>query len=295
MGPLRKGGVRLRTEYRWYPRKDPAKVSRAQYSVSAQSPEQSSPAPAGIGRRRVLTRFAPAVAGLGIAVLLVGCGAGQITQTDTQQSGVNGGSGQVGAIAVRNAELQWPDNPQGVYAPGASATLIVTIANTGIDPDELVGVSSPAASGVTIDGSDTGTKALPGNFSIVSGVDVDDSTEDVPLPSTTTSAPTSTTSTETSGSQTSGSQTSNAKTSGKSTGTTTTTKAAPPTPPGTVKIVLTGLRTVNGQQLRAGLTIPITFTFARAGQCTIAEVPVAAAPDQIRLNTSADMPGGSNN
>lgn len=290
MGPLRKAGVRLRTECRWYPRKDPAKVSRAQYSVSAQSPEQSSPALVGTGRRRVLTRFAPAVAGLGIAVLLVGCGAGQITQTDTQQSGVNGGSGQVGAIAVRNAELQWPDNQQGVYAPGASATLIVTIANTGIDPDELVGVSSPAASGVTIDGSETGTKALPGNFSIVSGVDVDDSTEDVPLPSTTTSAPTSTTSTETSGSQTSG-----AKTSGKSTTTTTTTKAAPPTPPGTVKIVLTGLRTVNGQQLRAGLTIPITFTFARAGQCTIAEVPIAAAPDQIRLNTSADMPSGSNN
>ena len=160
-------------------------MSRAQYSASAQSPEQSSPAPVGIGRRRVLTRFAPAVAGLGVAVLLVGCGAGQITQTDTQQSAVNGGSGQVGAIAIRNAELQWPDNPQGVFSPGSNATLIVTIANTGIDPDELIGVSSPAASSVTIDGSETGTKPLPGNFSIVSGVDVDDSTEDVPLPSTT--------------------------------------------------------------------------------------------------------------
>jgi copper(I)-binding protein len=286
--------VRLRTECRWYPRKDPAKVSRAQYSVSAQSPEQSSPAPVGIARRRVLTRFAPAVAGLGIAVLLVGCGAGQITQTDTQQSAVNGGSGQVGAIAIRNAELQWPDNPQGVYAPGSSATLIVTIANTGIDPDELVAVSSPAASSVTIDGSDTGTKPLPGNFSIVSGVDVDDSTEDVPLPSTTTSAPASTTTTETSGSQTSGSQTSSTKTSGKAPATTTTTKAAPALPPGTVKIVLNGLRTINGQPLRAGLTIPITFTFARAGQCTIAEVPIAAAPDQVRLNTSDDMPSGNN-
>jgi copper(I)-binding protein len=273
-------------------------VSRAQYSVSAQSPEQSSPAPAGIDRRRVLTRFAPAVAGFGIAVLLVGCGAGQITQTDTQQSGVNGGSGQVGAIAVRNAELQWPDNPQGVFAPGANATLIVTIANTGIDPDQLIGISSPAATSVTIDGSPTGTKPLPGNFSIVSGVDVDDSTEDVPLPSTTNSAPSSTESTETSGSQTSGSQTSGSqtsttKTSGNSAATTS--KPAPALPPGSVKIVLTGLRSVNGQQLRAGLTIPITFTFARAGTVTIAEVPVAAAPDQIRLNTSADMPGGNNN
>lgn len=269
-------------------------MSRAQFPASAQSPEQSSSVPTGIGRRRVLTRFAPAVAGLGIAVLLVGCGAGQITQTDTQQSGVNGGSGSVGKIAIRNAELQWPDNPQGVFAPGSSATLIVTIANTGIDPDELVGVSSPAASSVTIDGSATGTKALPGNFSIVSGVDVDDSTADVPLPSSTApSTSTSASSTETSGST---------PTSGRSTGKSSTTtnaapssKPAPALPPGTVKIVLNGLRTINGRQLRAGLTIPITFTFARAGQCTVAEVPVAAAPDQIRLNTSADMPTGTNN
>jgi copper(I)-binding protein len=272
-------------------------VSRAQYSASAQNLEQSSPAPAGVSRRRVLTRFAPAVAGLGIAALLVGCGAGQITQTDTQQSGVNGGSGQVGAIAIRNAELQWPDNAQGVYAPGSNATLIVTIANTGIDPDELVAVSSPAATSITIDGSDTGTKALPGNFSIVSGVDVDDSTAAVQLPTTTPAAPASST-TEASGSQTSGSPTSGTKTSGKSaTGThaAPTTTAAPQLPPGTVKIVLNGLRTVNGRQLRAGLTIPITFTFARAGQVTVTEVPVAAAPDQVRLDTSTELPSGSNN
>ncbi|HJP75125.1 MAG TPA: hypothetical protein VJ914_12695 [Pseudonocardiaceae bacterium] len=274
-------------------------MSRAQYSASAQNPEQSSPAPAGVSRRRVLTRFAPTVAGLGIAVLLVGCGAGQITQTDTQQSGVNGGSGQVGAIAIRNAELQWPDNAQGVYAPGSSATLIVTIANTGIDPDQLVSVSSPAATSITIDGSETGTKPLPGNFSIVSGVDVDDSTAPVQLPSTTSAAPSSS-STETSGSPTSGAPASGTKatgTSGKaasSTHTAPTTTAAPQLPPGTVKIVLNGLRTVNGQQLRSGLTIPITFTFARAGQVTVAEVPVAAAPDQIRLDTSADLPSGSN-
>jgi copper(I)-binding protein len=226
------------------------------------------------------------VAGLGVAVLLVGCGAGQITQTDTQQSAVNGGSGQVGPIAIRDAELQFPDNAQGVYAPGSNATLIVTIANTGIDPDALIGVSSPAASSVTIDGSTSGSKPIPGNFSIVSGVDVDDSTAAVQLPTTSTSAPTSTSSTSTSSTETSGT-----KTSGKATTTTqaaATTTAAPALPPGIVKIVLNGLRTINGQPLRAGLSIPITFTFARAGQCTIAEVPVAAAPDAIRLDTSAN-------
>jgi copper(I)-binding protein len=236
------------------------------------------------------------MAGLGIAALLIGCGAGQVTQTDTQVSAVNGASGQVGMIAIRNAELQSPDNAQGVYAPGSNATLIVTIANTGIDPDELIGVSSPAATSVTIDGSATGTKPIPGNFAIVSGVDVDDSTAAVQLPPTSTpSASTSPTSapmsssSQTSGSQTSGSpQTSGAKTTGKSTTTTqaATTTAPAALPPGAVKIVLTGLRTINGQQLRAGLTIPITFTFARAGQCTINAVPVAAAPDAIRLDTS---------
>lgn len=270
-------------------------MSRAQYSASAQIPEQSSPAPAGSSRRRVLTRFAPAMAGLGIAALLVGCGAGQVTQTDTQVSAVNGASGQVGMIAIRNAELQFPDNAQGVYAPGSNATLIVTIANTGIDPDELIGVSSPAATSVTIDGSDTGTKPIPGNFSIASGVDVDDSTGAVQLPPTSTpspSAPMTSVPVNSGSSQTSGApQTSGSKTSGKSTTTTpaaTTTAPAPALPPGTVKIVLTGLRTINGQQLRAGLTIPITFTFARAGQCTINAVPVAAAPDAVRLDTSAN-------
>ncbi len=273
-------------------------MSRAQYSASAQISEQASPAPVGTTRRRVLTRFAPAVAGLGIAALLVGCGAGQITQTDTQRSAVNAASGQVGMIAIRGAELQYPDNAQGVYAPGSSATLIVTIANTGIDNDELLSVSSPVATSVTIDGSPTGTKPLPGNFAIVSGVDVDDSTAPVQLPTTSTQSTQAPSSSQSSSPSSSTSKTSGANTTsgthGSSTSTTAPTSApAPALPPGSVKIVLTGLKTINGQPLRAGLTIPITFTFARAGQCTIPAVPVAAAPDAVRLDTSDDQPSNS--
>ncbi|HEV3361971.1 MAG TPA: hypothetical protein VG247_34595 [Pseudonocardiaceae bacterium] len=274
-------------------------MSRAQYSASAQISqisEQPSPAPAGTSRRRVLTRFAPAVAGLGIAALLVGCGAGQITQTDTQQSAVNGASGQVGMIAIRGAELQYPDNPQGVYTPGSNVTLVVTIANTGIDNDQLLSVSSPIATSVTIDGSPDGTKPLPANFSIVSGVDVDDSTAAVQVPTTSSPAPSSSSSVPSS--TTSTTKTSGANTSGthaSSTSTTAPTSApAPALPPGSVKIVLTGLKTINGQPLRAGLTVPITFTFARAGQCTIAAVPVAAAPDSVRLDTGNDTPANNN-
>ncbi|HEX3784036.1 MAG TPA: hypothetical protein VHX38_30640 [Pseudonocardiaceae bacterium] len=237
------------------------------------------------------------MAGLGVAVLLVGCGAGQITQTDTQQSEVNGASGQVGAITIRDAELKYPDNAQGVYAPGSNASLVVTIANTGILNDELLSVSSPDATSVTIDGSSSGTKPLPGNFSVSSGVDVDDSTGAVLVPAT-SSVPTTTSGIPTSGSSTSGSSTSTSTPStstGSSTGNhdtgSTGTKVTPtttsaPAPPGTVQIVLTGIRTINGQSLRAGLTIPITFTFARAGQVTLQEVPIAAAPDALRLDTA---------
>jgi copper(I)-binding protein len=240
------------------------------------------------------------VAGLGIAVLLVGCGAGQITQTDTQQSEVNGASGQVGAIAVRDAALAFPDNPQGVYAPGSTATLVVTIANTGILNDQLLSVSSPDATSVTIDGSATGTKPLPGNFSISSGLDFDDSTGGVIPPSTggstVTAPPAPTTGSPVTGSPSSGASTPKTSTSGKSgagssSSAAPTTTAAAPTPPGTVKIVLVGIRTINGQSLRAGLTIPITFTFARAGQVTLQEVPIAAAPDELRLDTASDNPG----
>jgi copper(I)-binding protein len=240
------------------------------------------------------------VAGLGIAVLLVGCGAGQITQTDTQQSEVNGSSGQVGAIAVRDAELMYPDNPQGVYAPGSSATLVVTIANTGILDDRLLSVSSPAATSVTIDGSSTGTKPLPGNFSISSGLDVDDSTGIVlPPGAATITAPPAQTSgsgSPTSGASSSDTSSPDTSTSGNagsesSSSAAPTTTTAPPTPPGTVRIVLAGIRTINGQSLRAGLTIPLTFTFAHAGQVTLQEVPIAAAPDTLRLDTASDNPG----
>ncbi len=279
-------------------------MSRAQDPASVNAPEFS---PARVGARRgVLSRLAPAVTGLGIAVLLVGCGAGQITQTDTQQSGVNGASGQVGAITIRDAELTYPNNPQGVYAPGSNASLVVTIANTGILGDELLSVSSPAATSVSIDGSASGTKPLPGNFSISSGTDVDDATGVLLVPTTaptpaatTTTAPSSgaTTTTQTSGE---GSSDSAGSTSSNMTGThgsTSSTKGAPTTshapalPPGTVRIMLTGIRTINGQPLRAGLSIPITFTFARAGQVTLQEVPIAAAPDGLRLDTASDNPG----
>jgi hypothetical protein len=49
--------------------------------------------------------------------------------------------------------------------------------------------------------------------------------------------------------------------------------------PGSVTIDIVQIRSVNGGSLRAGLTIPMTFYFAHAGQVTLAQVPIAAPAD----------------
>jgi copper(I)-binding protein len=200
----------------------------------------------------VISGAVAAAAGLGIAALLVGCGAGQITQTDTQQAAVNGASGSAGAIAIRDAQLAYPVASKGVYQPGSSADLVLTIVNTGLTDDQLVKITTPAAVSVSVDGSPTGTKDLPGGFAVRSGTDMDDETV------TTTVAPTTTT--------------------GSTIETPLATSAAP-SKPSKVTITLQGIRSYNGAALRAGLTIPITFYFAHAGNVTVDAVPIGAAPD----------------
>lgn len=222
-------------------------------------------------RRRVLARSIGTVLGIGLAVLVTGCGAGQITQTDTQQSGVNGANANAGPIALRDVQLAAPAGQQGTYPPGSNAVLIATIVNTGLTSDSLVKVTTPAAASVTIDGSAAGGAQLPGNFAVASGQDPDDATSIVPgtpapaLASTSASSPSSVT-------PPSGSTSPSASTGPAS-------SAVVPVTPGKVTIVLTGMKSVNGGPLRAGMTIPITFYFGKAGQVTIDNVPIGAPPD----------------
>lgn len=91
-------------------------------------------------------------AGLGLSLLLAGCGAGQSTQTSQQSPAVNGANGQIGPMAVRNAELVFPDGDDHYYASGSDAPLLLTIANTGNSGDELVSISTPAAESVKLQG-----------------------------------------------------------------------------------------------------------------------------------------------
>jgi copper(I)-binding protein len=221
-----------------------------------------------------------------LAALLAACGAGQITQTDTQVAAVNGANGSAGAIAVRDAQLAFPNNAQGVYPPGSTASLLVTIVNTGITPDELLKITTPAADAVTIDGSPTGTKVIPGPYSISSGTDPDDQ-------SSSTRAGTSSSSTA-SGTPTATSTSPSTATTPKSVPSTTVTTTMPSTTAGIpavgrVSIMLVGIKSINGAPLGTGLTVPITFYFAHGGQVTL-DVPIAPPADNF---TPSSATGGT--
>ena len=100
------------------------------------------------------------------ALALSGCAAGQITQTDAQVAAVNGASGDLGPIALRDAVLAYPGGDVFGYAPGDEAPLLVTIVNSGDQTDELVSVSTPAGE-VVVGGMTT----IPGGF-VVSSLEV---------------------------------------------------------------------------------------------------------------------------
>jgi copper(I)-binding protein len=168
--------------------------------------------------KAVRLRLIPAALGLGAVVALAGCSAGQVTETDTQVAAVNGASGDVKDVAVRDATFTFPSDAS-FYPAGASAPMELMLANRGPD-DRLVSVSSPYAASATVSGettlpTDSALHALGGNDELNPG------------PSART-----------------------------------------------VKITLQGLK----QQLGAGVTIPVTFTFEKAGQLTV-QVPLGQDHD----------------
>ena len=96
-----------------------------------------------------------AACGLVIAVALSGCGAGQVTQTATQEPGVNGTSTNAGPISLRNIYLRAAQTTDYVQA-GRDAELVFVAVNNSPDVnDKLVSVSS-----------DVGTVVLSGDTSI---------------------------------------------------------------------------------------------------------------------------------
>lgn len=108
-----------------------------------------------------LTVVARLVAGCLAVLSLAGCAAGQITQTDNQVAAVDGAFADVGnAIALREVLIPYPPNQQGTYPAGSAVPVLLTIINQTSSADELVAVSSPAASQVLVLGS---TQIPPGS------------------------------------------------------------------------------------------------------------------------------------
>lgn len=94
------------------------------------------------------------------SVALTGCGAGQVTQTSTQQAAVNGASGDVGdGIALRDVWIPFPPGGKAEYPVGSKVPVLATVVNDGRSPDELLSVTSPVAGQVVVAGD---TRVPPG-------------------------------------------------------------------------------------------------------------------------------------
>jgi copper(I)-binding protein len=220
--------------------------------------------------RRVL---GAGVLALGAALVLAGCGAGQITQTDSQQPAVNGTHAQVKTIDLRNAAVQYPTSGPG-YAAGATPALTLTIVNRGAQDDSLVSVTVEGGGQASIEGS----KTVVAMHSLVIGPDdaVESTNEAKP---TSSGAPTSSAGAPTSSGTPTGSSSASNSPGNNLTATATSEvpssgPAATPTAPekvGQATVTLPALK----QPLWPGQVIKVTFVFQNAGPVTV-DLPVAA-------------------
>lgn len=90
-------------------------------------------------RRRMVTVAALAAAA-GIA--LTGCSAGQHTQTSTQAAAINGNHANVGAIALRNVHIVYPEAAAEHDKGGKAVIAMSIINNSETVTDELTSVST---------------------------------------------------------------------------------------------------------------------------------------------------------
>lgn len=117
--------------------------------------------------RRPLAVTALIAACCATVAALAGCSAGQITQTDSQVAAVDGANGDLGNIALRDVLIPWktlPPSRDGTYRAGSNVPVLLTIVNQGASTDELIAVTSPAASRVLV----LGTSTIPPGTNVTS-------------------------------------------------------------------------------------------------------------------------------
>ncbi|MDL5157627.1 hypothetical protein [Actinomycetospora termitidis] len=91
------------------------------------------------------------------ALVLSGCSAGAVTQTDTTISSVSGTEAHVGEMLLRDVTLD--PGAEVVVPAGSSVTLRGTFVNQALTDDQLVSVSTPYAGPARAEGFTT----IPGN------------------------------------------------------------------------------------------------------------------------------------
>jgi len=98
-----------------------------------------------------------------LPLTLAGCGANFEAQTYQERTVADGTNSATGAIAIRNVTVLPAQDEQGVLAAGDDAEVALTLTNDGAEDDQLVEVSSPAATDVEITerGSTTSSVDLP--------------------------------------------------------------------------------------------------------------------------------------
>jgi copper(I)-binding protein len=104
--------------------------------------------------RRSARVAALAAGGLIGAVALAGCGAGQVSQTATQQSAVDGNQAVINNVALRNVRIQALQTGD-FLRPGATVDLVLVVINQSPDvTDKLVGITTDIGK-VTVTGDPT--------------------------------------------------------------------------------------------------------------------------------------------
>jgi len=224
------------------------------------------------------------------AMALAGCGAGQVTQTSTQVPAVVGANGNVGAVAVRDAHIEFAEQPQGaaIYPRGGAAPLSMSIINSGGEPDRLVSASSPVADSVQI----SGNADIPaGRLLIVEGGGAEapvaaPTAAAGPTPAAPAAPAGPTTAVAPSADPDSGDEIGGSGLEGQpplsSPVPTAPLDGQAEAPERGAQVVLTGLK----ENIQAGLSYPLVLNFERAGQVTV-QVPVGY-PSEPREDAHAE-------
>lgn len=201
---------------------------------------------------RVTTLLGAAV----LATALTGCGSGQISQTANQSSAINGGSANLGKLALRNIHLVGSSDPVKQRA-GQKAELVLVIANESADVnDKLTSITSPDDIGkVTLSG-DSDIPATGRLF--VGAAEGQEPVSEVKIEASTEPA------------------------------TPATPEVAAPEPKPQASsdpVIKHGAAQLQlSKDLANGLTYRFTFTFEKAGEVTVA-VPIDAGPSAPRQHT----------